>query len=112
WRARRMRVRIATEDVGLIELQRGIPYVFWDFLSLRQLLQQIRHRVAADYRPHSLEERLDRFFGGLLRGETCPIIKCPLNIAAGMLQVSSGLIHPVCTAFHACAPRLLLRLTT
>ncbi len=90
-----MRVRIATGDVCLIELQRRIPYVFWHFLSLRQLLQQIRHRVAPDYRPHSLKERLDRFFGGLLRGETGPIIKCPLDIAAGMLQVSSGLIHPV-----------------
>ncbi len=90
-----MRFRIATGDVCLIELQRRIPYVFWHFLSLRQLLQQIRHRVAPDYRPHSLKERLDRFFGGLLRGETGPIIKCPLDIAAGMLPVSSGLIHPV-----------------
>jgi hypothetical protein len=34
-----MRVRIATGDIGLIELQRRIPYVLWNLLSLRQLLQ-------------------------------------------------------------------------
>jgi hypothetical protein len=56
-----MRIRIATEDVDLIEFQRRISYVFRHFLSLRQFLQQIRYRVAPDYRPHFLEERLDRF---------------------------------------------------
>jgi hypothetical protein len=34
-----MRVRIATEDIGLIKFQRRIPYAFWNLLSLRQLIQ-------------------------------------------------------------------------
>jgi hypothetical protein len=35
WRARRMRVRIATGDIGLIKFQCRIPHVFWNLLSLR-----------------------------------------------------------------------------
>src|SRR6266852_6831370 len=92
WGTSRVRVGVATEDIGLIELERRIPQVFWDILSLRQLLQQVRHRVPPDHGPHLLEERLDGLLSRLLCRETRPVIERPLDIAAGVLEIPSGLV--------------------
>ena len=98
-------VRVATRDINLIELQCASVCLLE--LPVAVLAPPANPpQSVPDDRPHSLEERFDCFFGGLLRGEARPIIKCPLYITAGMLQLPWP-DHPICTAFHACVPRLL-----